>query len=154
MTTITRKVIVDHSAEAMFALVDGVEAYPQFLPWCSGIQVFGRTPTETHARIDIDFHGIRSHVATRNRNEPPEWIHLELADGPFEHLAGHWHIRPLGTEGCAIEFSIDYALSSRALDKVMGPVFGSIMETIVDRFVERAAALRRAVPQCPPAREA
>ena len=144
MPTVTRKVIVDHPAEAIYALVDGVESYPQFLPWCSGVRVFGRTPTETHARIDIDFHGIRSHVATRNRNAPPEWIHLELADGPFERLAGHWHIRPLGTEGCAIEFSIDYAFSSRALEAVMGPVFGQMMETIVERFIERAAALRRA----------
>ncbi|MBL0143944.1 MAG: type II toxin-antitoxin system RatA family toxin [Betaproteobacteria bacterium] len=151
MPTIIRKVIVDRSAEAMFALVDGVEHYPQFLPWCSGIEVFGRTPTETCARIDIDFHGLKTHVATRNRNEPPEWIHLELADGPFERLAGHWHIRPLGPEGCAIEFSIDYAFSSRALDTVMGPVFGQIMETIVDRFVERAAALRRSEAAAQPA---
>lgn len=143
MPTITRKVIVDHSAQEMFALVDGVEAYPQFLPWCASVEVFGRTPTETHARIDIDFHGIKSHVATRNRNVPPEWIHLELADGPFEKLAGHWHIRPLGGEGCAIEFSIDYAFSSRALEALMGPVFGQIMETIVERFVVRAATLRR-----------
>ena len=151
MPTITRKVIVDHPAEAMFALVDGVEAYPQFLPWCAAVEVFGRTPTETHARIDIDFHGLKSHVATRNRNEPPEWIHLELADGPFEHLAGHWHIRPLGGEGCAIEFSIDYAFSSRALEAVMGPVFGQMMETIVERFIERAAALRRAAAAAPAA---
>lgn len=143
MTTITRKVIVDHPAQAMFDLIDGVEDYPRFLPWCASVQVFGRTPSETHARIDIDFHGLKSHVATRNRNAPPEWIHLELADGPFERLAGHWHIRPLGEEGAAIEFSIDYAFSSRALDAVMGPVFGQIMETIVERFVERAAALRR-----------
>jgi ribosome-associated toxin RatA of RatAB toxin-antitoxin module len=151
MPTVTRKVIVDHPAEAMFALVDGVEAYPQFLPWCSGVEVFGRTPDETHARIDIDFHGIRSHVATRNRNAPPEWIHLELADGPFERLAGHWHIRPLGAEGCAIEFSIDYAFASRALEAVMGPVFGQMMETIVERFIERAAALRRAAAAAPAA---
>lgn len=154
MPTITRKVIVDHPAEAMFALVDGVEGYPEFLPWCSGVEVFGRTGTETHARIDIDFHGLKSHVATRNRNEPPEWIHLELADGPFERLAGHWHIRPLGAEGAAVEFSIDYAFSSRALEAVMGPVFGQIMETIVERFVERAARLREtraaASPVAPP----
>ncbi len=152
MPTITRKVIVDHAAESMYALVDGVEAYPEFLPWCARVQVFGRTPAETHARIDIDFHGLKSHVATRNRNEPPEWIHLALDDGPFERLAGHWHFRPLGAEGCAIEFSIDYAFTSRALEAVMGPVFGQIMETIVERFIERAQALRRAgAPQPVPA---
>lgn len=143
MTTVTRKVIVDHPAEAMFALVDGVEAYPQFLPWCCSVEVFGRTPTQTHARIDIDFHGLKTHVATRNRNAPPEWIHLELADGPFERLKGHWHFRPLGATGCAIELSMEYAFSSRALESVMGPVFGRIVETLVERFVERADAMRR-----------
>jgi len=154
MPVVSRKVIVELPAEAMFALVDGVEAYPEFLPWCGGVEVFGRSRAETRARIDIDFHGLKSHVATCNRNEPPEWIHLELADGPFERLAGHWHIRPLGAEGAAIEFSIDYAFSSRALEAVMGPVFGQIMETIVERFVERAARLREArsapMPAPPP----
>jgi ribosome-associated toxin RatA of RatAB toxin-antitoxin module len=151
MPSVTRRVIVDHPAASMFALVDGVEAYPEFLPWCSSVRVFGRTPTETHARIDIDFHGVRSHVATRNRNEPPEWIRLELADGPFERLSGYWHIRPLGDLGCAIELSMDYAFSSRALDSVMGPVFGYIVETLVERFVERADALRAAAKASPPA---
>lgn len=151
MPTVTRKIIVDHPAADMFALVDGVESYPQFLPWCSSVQVFARTPTQTHARIDIDFHGVRSHVATRNHNEPPEWIRLELADGPFERLTGHWHIRPLGSEGCAIELVMDYAFSSRALESVMGPVFGFIVETLVERFVERADALRRARQSSAPA---
>jgi ribosome-associated toxin RatA of RatAB toxin-antitoxin module len=146
MPTVTRKVIVDHPAAEMFHLVDAVEHYPDFLPWCSRAEVFGRTDVETHARIDIDFHGLRSHVATRNRNERPEWIHLALADGPFERLSGHWHFRALGAEGCAIEFSIDYAFASRTLERLMGPVFGQIMETIVERFVARAEALRRAAP--------
>ena len=107
------------------------------------------TPDRRPHESDIDVHGLRSHVATRNRNEPPEWIHLHLADGPFERLAGHWHFRPLGGEGCAIEFSIDYAFTSRALEAVMGPVFGQIMETIVERFVERAATLPKAPPLAP-----
>ena len=142
MPTVTRKVIVELPAEAMFALVDGVEAYPEFLPWCGGVEVFGRTPVETHARIDIDFHGLKSHVATRNRNEPPEWIHLQLADGPFEHLAGHWRIRPLGPAGCAVEFNLEYAFKSRTMEKVLGPVFGHVVETLVERFVERADRIR------------
>jgi len=142
MPLVSRKVIVELPAQAMFDLVDGVEAYPEFLPWCGGVEVFGRTEVETHARIDIDFHGLRSHVATRNRNTPPSWIHLELADGPFEHLKGHWHIRPLGETGCSVEFLLEYAFSSRALEKVLGPVFGHVVETLVERFVERADAIR------------
>ncbi len=59
-------------------------------------------------------------MATRNRNEPPGWIHLALADGPFERLAGHWHFRALGPEGSAVEFQLEYAFANRALDKVLG----------------------------------
>ena len=143
MALVEKTVLVPYSAEQMFNLVDRVEEYPQFLPWCSGVEVFGRTPLETHARIDIDFHGLKSHLATRNRNVPPEWIHLELAEGPFERLAGHWHIRPLGAEGCAIEFAMDYSFSSRAFESAMGPIFGHIVQTLVERFIERADALRR-----------
>lgn len=142
MPAVSRKVIVELPAEAMFALVDGVEAYPEFLPWCNGVEVFGRTPVETHARIDIDFHGLKSHVATRNRNEPPEWIHLALADGPFERLAGHWHIRALGPEGSSVEFHLEYAFASRAMEKVLGPVFGHVVQTLVERFVERAERVK------------
>jgi len=152
MPLVARKVIVELPAEAMYALVDGVEAYPEFLPWCAGTQVYGRTAAETHARIDIDFHGLKSHVATRNRNEPHGWIHLALADGPFERLAGHWHFRALGPEGSAVEFQLEYAFANRALDKVLGPVFGHIVETLVERFVQRADAVKRgtvALPACP-----
>jgi len=149
MPLVSRKVIVELPAEAMFALVDGVEAYPEFLPWCSGVQVFGRTPSETHARIDIDFHGLKSHVATRNRNEPPGWIHLQLADGPFEHLAGHWRIRPLGPGGSSVEFQLEYAFASRAMEKVLGPVFGHVVETLVERFVERTERIRAGTAALP-----
>lgn len=153
MPVVARKVIVELPAPAMFALVDGVESYPEFLPWCAGVEVFGRTAAETHARIDIDFHGLKSHVATRNRNEPPEWIHLALADGPFERLAGHWHIRPLGDDGCAVEFNLEYAFASRTMEKILGPVFGHVVETLVERFVERAGRVSAgevALPACAP----
>ena len=39
MAAVYKSVILGYSAEQMFALVGTVEEYPQFLPWCGGVEV-------------------------------------------------------------------------------------------------------------------
>jgi ribosome-associated toxin RatA of RatAB toxin-antitoxin module len=141
MQTVQKSVIVARPAHAMYALVDDCERYPEFLPWCAGAVVSERTTETSLATLEIDYHGLRSRISTRNRNEPPDFIHLEFVEGPFEHFKGHWHFVPLGDEGCRVEFSLDYSFASRTMEAVLGPVFGHIIETLVDRFVERAQSL-------------
>lgn len=138
MQTVRKSVIVTRPAEAMFALVDECERYPEFLPWCSGVVVHERTPREVKATLQIDYRGLRSRITTLNHNSPPHGIDLDFVEGPFERFKGHWQFVPLGAEGCRVEFTLDYAFSSGALETLLAPVFGHIMETLVDRFVERA----------------
>ena len=138
MPTVVKSVIVPHTAQRMFDLVDGVERYPDFLPWCSGARVIERTVEVTCARMDIQYHGLRTHFSTRNVKHPPRRMELHLEDGPFDRLEGEWRFTPLGEEGCRIELAIDYALASSTMARVLAPVFGHIMETLVDRFVARA----------------
>lgn len=138
MPVVRKSVIVPHSCATMFELVDRVEAYPQFLPWCSGAELLERSDAVTSARIGIDYHGLKSHIATCNRKRPPHGMQLEFLDGPFERFGGEWSFSPLGEDGCRVELMLEYAFSSRTLEAVLGPVFGHITETLVDRFVARA----------------
>jgi ribosome-associated toxin RatA of RatAB toxin-antitoxin module len=43
MPTVTKSVIVPHGVERMFELVDRVEDYPDFLPWCAASSLIERT---------------------------------------------------------------------------------------------------------------
>jgi ribosome-associated toxin RatA of RatAB toxin-antitoxin module len=139
MPTARKSALVPHSCETLFALVDDVESYPEFLPWCSGARVFSRDERTTHARIDVDYHGLRSHVTTRNAKEPPTRMTLVLEEGPFERFTGEWTFTALGSEGCRVEFALDYKASGGAIASVLEGVFGFIASTLVDRFVERAS---------------
>jgi ribosome-associated toxin RatA of RatAB toxin-antitoxin module len=143
MPTVRKSVIVDRSAHAMFALVDDVESYPRFLPWCARTEVYERSEEITVARLDIDYHGLTSHIATRNRKQAPERMVLEFVEGPFDRFKGNWRFVALGEEGCRVEFALDYAFSNLALEAMLGPVFGHIIETLVERFVQRAESLPR-----------
>jgi ribosome-associated toxin RatA of RatAB toxin-antitoxin module len=137
MPTVLKSVHVQRPAEALFALVDDVERYPEFLPWCSKAVVHERTAEITRASLDIDYHGLTSRISTLNRKHPPGRMDLEFVDGPFDKFKGQWRFTPLG-HGCRVEFALDYAFSNAAMDALLGPVFGHIMETLVDRFVARA----------------
>ena len=140
MPTVRKSVIVARPREVLYQLVEGVERYPEFLPWCSGAEVFERDGRVTRARLCIDYHGLQSHIETRNENDPPERIVLEFVDGPFREFHGVWSFTALGAEGCRVEFALDYAFANRALEGMLGPVFGHVIETLVDRFVARAEA--------------
>jgi ribosome-associated toxin RatA of RatAB toxin-antitoxin module len=140
MPTVRKSVIVPSSSAEMFALVDDVESYPDFLPWCSGTEMLERTAAVTRARIDIDYHGLETHITTLNRKHAPESMSLEFVEGPFETFQGMWRFKALGEKGCRVEFSLDYAFSNSAMEILLGPVFGHIIETLVDRFVARAQA--------------
>jgi len=141
MTTLAKSVLVPHSAATMFALVDDVERYPEFLPWCPSAKVVERTEAITRARIDIGYHGVASHITTLNRKQAPERMDLELVEGPFKRFHGQWRFVPLGDAGCRVELSLDYSLSGASINIVLRPVLTRVLETLVDRFVERANAL-------------
>jgi len=141
MPTVSKSVLVPRSAEQMFALVDDVEDYPQFLPWCPAARVLERNDELTRACLEIDYHGMRTHFTTVNRKQAPRRMDLELEEGPFERLKGRWSFTPLGKEGSRVELTLDYELEGRTLNRVVAPVLAQIMETLVDRFVARAESL-------------
>ena len=138
MPEVTRTVIVSHTPAEMFELIDGVEAYPQFLPWCGGATVLHRDAATTRATLQIVFHGIRQSFTTENAKRAPDEIRMRLVEGPFRSLDGVWRLTALGGAGCKIEFHLRYEFSSRLLEKLIGPVFGHIAGTLVEAFVKQA----------------
>ena len=140
MPTVRKSAIVPHSCATMFALVDRVEAYPEFLPWCSRVDLLERTAEVTSARLHVEYHGLVTRIATRNVKHPFESMELQLVEGPFDAFGGSWSFAALGEAGCRAEFVLDYSISSSALAALLGPVFGQIATTLVERFVARAEA--------------
>lgn len=138
MAKVNKSVLVAHSAQEMFDLVDDIEAYPAFLPWCAGTIVLERAPTGPLARIDIHFGGVRAHFTTANRNQPPARIDIELRDGPFRRLEGSWYFKQLAETACKVEFRLQYEFATRILETVIGPVFDNIAASFIDAFVKRA----------------
>lgn len=138
MPLVEKSVLIERSAQQMFDLVDDVESYPRFLPWCSETRVDYRDERKTVATLHINFHSVKSHFTTENAKEFPLWMSMKLVDGPFRRLEGCWRFKPLAENACKVEFQLSYDFSSKLFEKIIGPVFSQITGTFVEAFVKRA----------------
>ena len=138
MADVRKNVLVNHSAEKMFHLVDQIEDYPLFLPWCGGATVLERNQEITRARIHIQYHGVNQSFTTQNTKVFPSRIDLKLIDGPFKRLNGAWLFKSINDNACSIDFHLHYEFSNFILDKIISPIFGQIANTFVEGFVTQA----------------
>ena len=139
MKRVMRSAIVEHSAEEIYRLVEDIEAYPGFLPWCLAARVHERGAASTRATLTVGMPGLRQSFTTRNDNRPGQSIDLHLVDGPFKTFAAAWRFHPLSPRACRIEFTLRYEFSSRALSRLLEPLFNGIANSMVDAFTRRAA---------------
>jgi ribosome-associated toxin RatA of RatAB toxin-antitoxin module len=138
MPLVQKQLLLAFSAQQMFNLVDDIESYSSFLPWCGGTRVTRVSEQEVEATITIAFRGLKQDFSTRNFQSQPSEIRLELKDGPFASLHGLWRFKPLSDEACKVNFELHYEFSSRLLGVAIAPVFDQIASGFVDAFVLEA----------------
>lgn len=125
----------------MYALVNDVARYPEFLPWCRGSKVLEQSPTEMRARLDLVKGRFSKSFTTRNYLTPDSAITMTLENGPFKRLEGRWKFMDLGAEGSKVELDMEFEFESGLLDLIAGPMFHDICNSLVDAFIKRATEL-------------
>lgn len=142
MPVINRHAIVPYTPAQMYALVDAIEAYPEFLPWCKGAREWSRDEDQVKASIDLAKGGLQKSFTTLNRLQHNKMIEMRLVEGPFRHLEGFWRFEPLGGEqACKVKLDLEYEFSNALLSMTVGPVFNQVANTLVDAFCQRAQTI-------------
>src|SRR4029079_4442883 len=108
MHTLKRNALVPHSARQMFELVNAIEEYPRFLPWCHHSQIISRTDKEIIASLDVNWKGIHKSFTTRNVLTPCDRIEISLFNGPMQRLDGVWSFNSLDEYACKIMLDLEF----------------------------------------------
>lgn len=141
MTTVQKSALVRFPAQLMFDLVEDIEAYPQFLPWCRSSRILSRTDGMVEAELEIARGGFNKSFATRNTISAPTEIRMSLLQGPFSHLEGVWTFTPLREDASKISLDLEFELSGKLASLAFGAIFNQICNTMVGAFSERAKAI-------------
>ncbi|MCX2983288.1 type II toxin-antitoxin system RatA family toxin [Halieaceae bacterium IMCC14734] len=138
MTTIIRSALLPYRPEQVFALVNDIESYPQFMDGCVGSQILRSEAGIIEARLDLARAGIRQSFATRNTLQPHHTIELELLEGPFERFTGVWQFIELGDTACKVNLELEFYFNNSVLGAAAGKLFDSVSGGLVDSVGKRA----------------
>ncbi|WP_010163814.1 type II toxin-antitoxin system RatA family toxin [Sphingomonas sp. PAMC 26617] len=129
-----------YTPEQMFDMVADVGRYPEFLPWVSQIRVRSRSETQLVADMIVGFKGLRETFTSKVEMVRPDRIHVDYLDGPLKYLRNEWLFRP-EPQGCAVDFTVDFAFKNRVFEMLAGQVFGTALRKMIGAFEDRAKVL-------------
>lgn len=141
MTVINHSKVINFSASKMYNLVNEIENYPQFLPWCSRSVILSRNNDEIQAELTLAKGGLEKSFTTCNRLQKDKMIEVKLISGPFKQLEGFWKFEALEEHVCKVSLDLEFEFSNFLIGMALGPIFNQISNTLVDAFCERAHAL-------------
>lgn len=138
MPHITRSALVPYSAEQMFALVNDISAYPEFIPGCTASRVLEKNGSELTAEMNVSKAGISKSFTTRNVITENQSIVMRLVEGPFSSFAGDWRFIPLSEEASKVEFHLDFEFKSKLIELAFGRIFKEMANSMIMAFTRRA----------------
>jgi ribosome-associated toxin RatA of RatAB toxin-antitoxin module len=138
MREVKRSALVGQPPAKLFALINDIESYPQFLPWCTHTRVQSRTLREIVATLGVRQGALHGEFTTRNTLEADRSIRMELVSGPFRTLHGEWLLTPVEASGCRVDLAMRFAFKSALTGMLFEPLFAETIGSLVDAFVVRA----------------
>jgi len=138
MTDINRSIVVAYTPAQMYHLVNTVEEYPEFLPWCVSSDVLHRDDDEVHATLVVSGAGLHKSFTTHNRLQKDKMIEIRLIDGPFQHLEGLWRFDAENGTECRVSLDMEFEFAGGLLNFAFGPIFYQMANSLVDGFATRA----------------
>lgn len=147
MNSISTSRIVPYTCEEMYNLVNDIETYPEFLPWCQNSIVHECDDNEVKATLVLSAKGFTQSLTTHNLMQKNKMIEMKLVEGPLKHLESFWRFEDVSDNPneskpqCHIFFDMEFEFSNRFIRMALEPFFDSVSNTIVNSFLARAETL-------------
>jgi ribosome-associated toxin RatA of RatAB toxin-antitoxin module len=143
MSHIQRQKKVKFSVAQMYALVNDVDRYQSFVPYCSDSRVISSDEDEMTASLTFSFMGLKQTLTTHNQLKANEEIKLNLVSGPFKHLKGFWRFEPIEGEAASslIIMDVEFDMALGPMMMVIEPILQQTIENLVDIFLKRAQVI-------------
>lgn len=138
MKTIYKEEDINLETSIIFNLINDIDRYPEFLPWCTKTEVLNKTKNTLTGKIYISKSLMKWDFTTNNIIDKNKTITLMLVDGPFEMLDGQWSFTSLDKNNTRVCLKINYKFKNLIIELSIEPIFKTIMNSILNSFIEQA----------------
>jgi len=123
--------------EAVFDVISDVPAYPGFVSGCTAASAEPAGNDTVLATLTLSQAGFRQTIRTRNIEQRPDSVRMELVDGPMQSLDGTWTCAP-EDGGCRLGLDIRFAFEKRGQELLLGRAFESACARLLEAAAEQA----------------
>ncbi len=141
MREVKRSALVSQPPGRVFALINDIESYPEFLPWCTHARVLSRSPTQILATIGVRQGPLTGEFTTRNTLSSERRVDMQLVSGPFRTLEGQWQLTPIEDAGCRVDLDMRFEFKHRLSGLLFESLFAQTVGSLVEAFVQRARSV-------------
>ena len=138
---IKKEAIILENIEKVFNIVNRVDLYKNFVPYCVDSRIISEENNQMKARLDFNVKGLQTNFTTQNTIKNNKVIQMKLVDGPFKYLDGEWKFTEIDNK-TLIELTINYEVQSKILDYTISRSLEKIMGYLVKAFVSESKKLK------------
>ena len=135
-----QEIETSHKAVDLFKIVLDIEKYPQYIPWCSGIEILSKKNNEIKANMIVDYKFFPSQKFTSNVvfNLDKMSIRTTYVKGPLKDLATIWEFKNLKKNKSKILFKVKFEFKNFFHQKIAELFFPLVESKMIKSFIERA----------------
>jgi len=134
---IKKEAIVLKDIDTVFNIVNRVDLYKNFIPYCIESKILNENSTQMQAKLDFDIKGIKTSFSTENQIKKNEFIKMKLIEGPFKYLDGEWSFKQVENK-TIIYLNLNYEAKNKIIEFTVGKSIEKITNILVKSFVDES----------------
>ena len=135
-----KEIIVNYKAKELYSIVLDVEKYPDYIPWCTKIEILTKDKKQMKANMIVDYKLFPSQKFTSKVffDSKSLTIKTKYIAGPLKNLNTIWHFIKLKKNQSKIVFNLEFEFSNYLHQKLAELFFPLIEEKMMKSFIKRA----------------
>ena len=134
-----QKVIINHSPKKIYEIVLDIEKYPEFIPWCSNVNIISKTKNNIIADLLVNYRFFKktftSDVRFDSNNLIIDVIYIK---GPLKNLQNQWKFEKIDDNKTKVHFKIQFEFKNIIYQKISETFFYLIENKMINSFKKRA----------------
>ena len=139
MKTSKQEVIINHSAKSIYKIVLDIEKYPEFIPWCSDVQIHSKTKKNIIADLLVKYKFFKINFTSDVRFDSNKLvINVIYIKGPLKNLQNQWKFVKIEDNKTNVLFKIKFEFKNFIYQKMTEVFFDLIENKMIHSFKKRA----------------
>ena len=112
MDCIKKNESINIDIQTIFTLINQVDKYSDFLPWCNDIIIKEKTQKYIITEVKVGFQNINEKYLCKVLLYPKKRILLDYISGPFEYLEIDWKFSKISKNKTEVNFFCNFRFQS------------------------------------------